>query len=98
MTSGDAPLVVTLRGLLIAVALTSLVEHGGSRHTGSVVAVHRFSCSEACGIFSNQGLEPVFPALAGGFLTTRALGKSLLSPVFAVFFSFTYHCLNCASN
>ena len=32
----------------------------GSRHTGSVVVAHRLSCSMACGIFLDQGLNP-FP-------------------------------------
>ena len=44
---------------------------------------HGLSCS-ACGIFLDQGmwdlpgpgLEPVSPALAGGFLTTVPPGKS----------------------
>ena len=58
VASRDDPLVVILRGLLIAVALTSLVEHGGSRHTGSVVVVHRFSCSEACGSSQTRELNP----------------------------------------
>ena len=38
--------------------------------------VHRLSCSVACGIFPGPGLEPVSPALAGGFLTTAPPDKS----------------------
>ena len=30
-----------------------------------VVAAHKLSCSEACGIFPDQGIEHVSPALAG---------------------------------
>ena len=30
----------------------------GSRRTGSVVVAHGLSCSVACGIFPNQGLNP----------------------------------------
>ena len=30
----------------------------GLQSTGSVVVAHRFSCSEACGIFSDQGSNP----------------------------------------
>ena len=33
----------------------------GSRHTGSVVVVHGPSCSAACGIFPDQGLNPCPP-------------------------------------
>ena len=49
----------------------------------SVAAVHRLGscgsrCSEACGIFPDQGLNHVSPALAGGFLSTTPPGKSLL--------------------
>lgn len=36
----------------------------------------RLSCSAACGIVSDQGLNPsVSPALATGFFTTESLGK-----------------------
>ena len=41
----------------------------------SVVVALRLSCSAACGILLNQGIEPVFPALAGRFLTTGSPGK-----------------------
>ena len=30
----------------------------GSRHAGSVVVAHGLSCSAACGIFPDQGLNP----------------------------------------
>ena len=44
----------------------------------SVVEVRGLSCSGACGIFVPwPGIEPVSPALAGGFLTTGPPGKSL---------------------
>ena len=36
---------------------------------------HGLSCSAACGIFPDQGSNPVSPALAGGFLTTVPPGK-----------------------
>ena len=46
-------------------------------YVGSVVVVHRLSCSEACGILvSRPGIEPEFLALQGRFPTTRPLGKS----------------------
>ena len=35
-----------------------LLRSTGSRHAGSVVLAHGPSCSAACGIFSNQGLNP----------------------------------------
>ena len=46
--------------------------------TGSVVVAHGPRCSVACGVwdFPGPGLEPVSPALAGGFLTTVPPGKS----------------------
>ena len=40
------------------------------------VAVHRLSCSAACGLLQDQGMEPASLALADGFLTTRPPGKS----------------------
>ena len=83
-------LFVAVCGLLIAVA-SLVAEHGlqshglqqlwhvgsavvahGLQSAASVVVVHRLSCSAACG-----KLEPVSPALAGGFLTTAPRGKSL---------------------
>ena len=48
-----------------------------TRCTGSVVEVLRLSCSMACGILVLQlGIEPMSPALAGGFLTTGPPGKT----------------------
>ena len=35
-----------------------LLRSTGSRHTGSVVVAHGPSCSAACGIFPDQGLNP----------------------------------------
>ena len=46
---------IAVHGLLIAVA--SLVASTGSRHTASVVVAHGLSCSAACGIFPDQGLN-----------------------------------------
>ena len=44
---------------------------------GSVVVVHGLSCPVACGIFILQpGMEPMSPALRGGFLTTGPPGRS----------------------
>ena len=39
----------------------------------------RLSCSVTCGNLPRPGLEPVSPALVGGFLTTVSSGKSLLT-------------------
>ena len=70
--------------LLIALA-SLVVEHGLSAHglqqlwhMGSVVVAHGLSCSTA-GMWDlpGPGLEPVSPALAGGFLTIAPPGKSL---------------------
>ena len=63
-----------------------LLHSTGSKHAGfsscgslaSLVVAHGLSCSAACGIILDQGsIEPVSPALAGGFLTTAPPGKSL---------------------
>ena len=48
-------------------------------HKGSVVAAHGLSCPAACGILvPRPGIEPVSPALEGGFLNTGPPGKSQL--------------------
>ena len=52
----------------------------GSQALGSwasVVVAHGLSCSAACGTLPGPGLEPMFPPLAGRFLTTVPQGKSL---------------------
>ena len=56
------PLFIAVSGLLTAVA--------------SLAAEHGFYCPMARGVFPDQGSNPVSPALAGGFLTTRQPGKS----------------------
>ena len=46
----------------------------------SLVAVHGLSCLMACGVLAlRPGIEPVFPALEGGFLTAGPPGNSLTS-------------------
>ena len=45
----------------------------------SVVAVHGFSCSGPCAGFPDRDIEPMSPALAGGFLSTVPPGKSCVS-------------------
>ena len=48
-----------------------------SEHVGSVVAASMLSFFAACGILVPwPGIEPVSPALQGGFLTAGPLGKS----------------------
>ena len=63
---------VVVRGFLIVVA-SPVVEHWLS-HVDSVVVAHGLSCSAACGIFPDEGSNP----LTSRFLTTGALGKSQL--------------------
>ena len=41
--------------------VTSLVAKHGLQSTGSVVVAHGLSGPEACGIFPDQGSEPVSP-------------------------------------
>ena len=72
-------LLVKVCRLLILVA--SLAEE--HRFCGTWVSVveaeglqsSRLSCPEACGIFSDQGVELVSLVLQGGFLTTGPPGK-----------------------
>ena len=45
-------------------------------HTGSVVVPHGLNCPMVLWNPLRQGIEPVSPALAGGFPTTGPLGKS----------------------
>ena len=51
----------------------SVVVARGLYSAGSVVVVHGLSCS--AWDLPGPGLEPVSPALAGGFLTTAPPGK-----------------------
>ena len=48
------------RGLLTGFSLRwlLLLQSTGSRSAGSVVVAHGLSCSAACGIFPDQGLNP----------------------------------------
>ena len=65
---------LSLRCSLQWILLLQLV---GSRARASIVVAHRFSCPVSCGILvPNPGIEPMSPALAGGFLTTEPPGKS----------------------
>ena len=59
-----APLVVELR---LWGAWVSAVAAPRLWSTRSVVVAHRLSCSEACGIFLDQGSNPWSSALTGGF-------------------------------
>ena len=69
--SGGYSLVV-VHGLLIVVA--SLI--AGSRHTASVVVAHELIAPWHVWNLLEPGIEPVCPALTGGFLTTGPPGKS----------------------
>ena len=51
------PLFITVRGPLTIVAFF-LLRSTGCRRAGSVVVAHRPSCSMACGIFPDKGLNP----------------------------------------
>ena len=54
-----------VHGLLIAVA-SLVAEHELQGMRASGVVVHGLSYPMACGIFPDQGTEPVSPALSGG--------------------------------
>ena len=47
----------------------------GLKSAGSVALAHGLSCSEACGIFPDQGSNPCLSALAGRFFATEPPGK-----------------------
>ena len=65
---------------VVALRLLSSCSARAPQGAGSVVAARRLSCPAACGILVPQpGIEPAFPALEGGFLTTGPPGKSLKS-------------------
>ena len=64
-------------GVWLLTAVPSLAEHELQGVWASVVVVLRLSGPEACGI-SRLGSEPVFPAMAGRFLTPETPGKSIL--------------------
>ena len=52
-----------------------LLQSTGCRCAGSVIVAHGPSCSAACGILPDQGLNLCPPALAGRFSTTAPPGK-----------------------
>ena len=51
--------------------MSSVVEVPGFQSTGSVVVLHELSCPGAWGTFEDQGSNPLFPELAGGFSFSR---------------------------
>ena len=59
----------------------------GFRCVGSKVVVHGLSCSGAGGIFPDQGIKPVSPALQGRSFTTGPQE----SPSFKLFLSHFIH-------
>ena len=63
--------------LLAALGLSCSKVGPSSCHAGSFVVVRGISCSQAYGILVPQpGIEPAFPALQGGLVTTGPPGKS----------------------
>ena len=81
-------LFVAVRRLLIAVA-SLVVEHGlqGTRGFSSCVLRGMWD-------LPRPGLEPVSPALAGGFLTTAPPGKPYLF-IYLFIYLFRLHCVAC---
>ena len=53
------------------------------RLSGRGAWAYGLSCSSACGILPDQGSNPMFPALASGFLSTVPPQKSL--PMYCLF-------------
>ena len=69
-----------VHGVLTGVAYltpASVAAALGLESTGSAVVALGLRCSEACGDLPGPGMEPVFPALAGGFFTTEPPRKLL---------------------
>ena len=64
---------VVVHGLLIAVA-SPVSEHW--LYSGGSVVAHGLSCPQGMSDLPRPGIKLVFPALAGGFLTTGPTGKS----------------------
>ena len=85
-----------------------LLRSTGSSRAGSVIVAHGLSCSEACGIFPDQGLNPCplhwqadsqplrhQGSPAGGFLTTAPPGKPLIRISISLFrAALTLFCLS----
>ena len=67
-------LFVVVRGLFVVVASRCEAQAPGAQT--SVAVVHGLGCSEALWNLSRLGIEPMSPALAGGFLSTVPPGKS----------------------
>ena len=64
-------------GSFTAVHRLSSCRAQAPEHRGFIVVACGLSCSKACGILvSRLGIEPVSPALRGGFLITGPPGKS----------------------
>ena len=64
------------RVLVVARGLLCSCGTQAPEQVGSLVATPGLSCPMACGILvPRPGTEPTFPALEGGFLTTRPPGK-----------------------
>ena len=63
----------------------SIIAAPGLWSTGSIVVAHGLSCPAACGIFPDQGSNPVSPALADRFFTAEPPGKP-----WQFYFVFTY--------
>ena len=69
--------------------VSSIVVAPRLQSTDSAVVAHALSCLVARGIFPDQLMEPMSPALAGGCFTTEPLGKpweSLLRKALFIFF------------
>ena len=62
-----------------------VVAHGPQSAQASIVVAQGLSCSMACGDLPGAGIEPVSPALAGGYLTTAPPGKSGISVILLAF-------------
>ena len=69
-------------GCSLVVGTAPRVQATGFRSCGSQAlehrlssCAHRLSCPKACGIFPDQGSNPVSPALAGRFFTAEPPGK-----------------------
>ena len=82
--AGGALIAVSIFKMLIyliylaASSLSCFMQYLSLWHSASLVTVHGLNCSEPHGILvPGPGIEPMSPALQGGFLTTGPPGRSL---------------------
>ena len=63
--------------IICGISVVVVVQRLQLQLTGPLAVARRLSCLAACGILvPRTGIEPMFPALQGGLLTTGPPGRS----------------------